>query len=171
MTTQSIAPWDKDLSEYQRALINTRLRIIAGEEAAVRQTFGETLAALTKLGVSESKARPLLGRWRKTYTDALIAQAVDTAVKNSAADPASFITATLKTLLETKNRTSRNLRAEYEFLGWERPAMTPNGPRFKHERRGQVWRDQYNAICVFPAKDGIHIPSVDQDPGYAPKAA
>lgn len=135
-------------------------------QALSRSIFGECLLGLTQLGVSEAKARPMLGKWRgKAKNDELLIRVIKQAIRISSPDPISYITRALAGAGDRQAGVDARAKGSWELLGWEKPRMTAKGPTWRGPERGQVWRDPFGAIKVLPAKEGTSIPGLDLDPG------
>lgn len=78
-----------------------RSRLAMDFTAAV---FDAGKALLVASGLTETRAGPVIGRWRKTYGDPAILDAIKRAEAESASDPVSFIEAILRAKHGAGNR-------------------------------------------------------------------
>lgn len=62
----------------------------------VKFLFDQGISLLREAGVSETKARSVIGKWRRDYELSAIIEAFSLAQKESATDPVAFITGTLQ---------------------------------------------------------------------------
>jgi len=168
ITSIPTAPWDRHLDPKSLASIHAKLRQAQAVNQQQLHLFRNCLSILIQLGIQETHARRLIGKWRKTYRNAddLICQAIECAGRKSVPDPAAYVTATLEGLSKAARKGSRLTNHSYRLLGWEQPRMTSQGPRYIHGIRGQVWLDEFGKHRILPAPAGTPIPSLDEDPGY-----
>lgn len=59
--------------------------------------FDQGISYLAQSGVRESKARPIIGKWKRDHGPAAVIEALGAAQREGAIDPVSFITAALRT--------------------------------------------------------------------------
>lgn len=168
--------WDAQPTALQIAQMNEALALSTSAKArqeaakreAAKQIFGDCLAKMISLGVPERNARSLLGRWRNTLKDddRLVAL-VKHAHSISTPDPVSYMTKAVAGAKSRAKGVKAIQKGEWEELGWEAPTQGPDGPRFLKSVRGKTWRDPFGKIAILPAKEGVHIPTVDEDPGVS----
>lgn len=167
----STPPTALESAHYNRLLqLQTSRSAQRAEEAAAaaRRIFGECLHTLVRLGMKESKARTMLGKWRKTAGDdeTLIA-AINAASRVNSPDPVAYVTAALKERTSSKNKVEARLSHDWSLVGWEAPhkLSKPGSPRWKYQRRGQVWRDPFGLLTILETPDDTTPPSLAEDPG------
>lgn len=136
--------------------------------AAARRIFGECLHTLVRLGMKEPKARTMLGKWRKAAgDDATLIAAINSASRANSPDPVAYVTAALKERSAAKNKVEARLSHDWSLVGWEAPhkLSRPDEPRWKHGKRGQVWRDPFGLLTILEAPEGVAIPTLSEDRG------
>lgn len=164
--------WERTPSALEIAHYSAMLRDqSANETDRSRMIFGECLRQLMALGLPQGSARSMLGKWRsQAKDDALLIRLIRAAHDLRSPDPRAYVT---KAITEAKKRTEKAdglLKSTWTLLGWERPQMTPSGPRYRQHARGQVWRDPYGSYSVLPAPDDEIPPTFEADPGIDPDA-
>ena len=161
------ASWDRQPTAFEIAHYNsvlTRQANAASERA--RAIFGTCLLQLTQLGMKQPQARSMLGKWRaKAKDDALLIRVVKNAHELGTPDPIGYITKALAGSQDRVDRVTALQKAEWTLLGWEPPKMIAGRPRFKADRRGQVWRDPFGKLSILPAPDDVIPPTLEENPG------
>ncbi len=161
-TALEIAHYNDVLKRCNRQ--EDKLRETESERA--RRIFGECLLKLTKLGMTEAKARPMLGKWRKAAGDDLkLIAIVNQAAEIATPDPVSYITKALQQNVERKVAAKNQLERKWEVIGWEPPMIRRGKKVFRSNKRCQVWRDPHGKMKLLPPAPDIEIPTLAQDPG------
>jgi hypothetical protein len=158
-------------NDVLRRSVDAEARRKEVEAERARIIFGDCLLKMTKLGVPETKARTMLGKWRgQAKDDALLARVVEQAYATTSPDPISYVTKALVGATTRVAKVESRTKAKWELLGWEKPRMTAKGVKWRGAERGQVWRDPFGKMKIIAAAEGSTPPSIEQDPGIALEA-
>lgn len=161
--------WDRQPTALEIAYYNAQLQRQENDASErARKIFGECLLKLIQLGMAESKARSMLGKWRRQASnDKLLIEVIKVAHDIGTPDPVSYVTKAIAGAKQRAEKIQSLQKSEWTLLGWEKPTRGPGGLRFKGQARGQVWRDPFGKTTVLPAPDNITPPNLDEDPGIA----
>lgn len=166
--------WDLMPTALEAARYSEELRLQADatarrkekEAESARKIFGECLLKLVKLGMKETKARSMLGKWRaQAKDDALLVRVVEQAHHNGTPDPIGYVTKALDKSSKRAATVEDLTKGKWHLIGWEAPRQTPNGNKWRESIRGQVWRNPYGKMSILPAPDGTVPPTLEEDPG------
>lgn len=75
--------------------------------------FDSGIALLAKSGISEKRARPILGKWRSIHGDEAVIAALGTAQREGAIDPVAFIERCLRNSAQAGPRETEDGRVVY----------------------------------------------------------
>lgn len=152
--------------EARRCAEDREARRKAEEAEAARVVFGDCLMRLTALGMKETKARPMLGKWRsQAKDDALLVRIVQQAHRIGTPDPISYVTKAIIASKERMGASEKRMTGGWSLLGWEAPVRRRPEVRWRQRERGQVWLDPYGRKVVMQPKSGVVAPSFEDDPG------
>lgn len=165
---QDDAFWERQPTALEVAHYNAVLTRTANDASErARKIFGDCLLKLLHLGMKETNARSMLGRWRsQAKDDALLIRVIEAAHKMGTPDPVSYVTKAIKAAKSRGAQTVALQKSSWTLLGWEAPRAGSTEPTFKGAVRGQVWRDPFGKETVLPPKEGTVPPTIDEDPGY-----
>lgn len=146
-------------------------RMKAAEAERARRIFGDCLLKLIGLGMDETKARSMLGKWRgQAKDDERLVRVVTQAHEIGTPDPISYVTKALAAATQRAAKSVTRAKATWERLGWEKPRLTTKGPKWRGALRGEVWRDPFGKIKVLPPAEGTVPPGIEEDPGVEVEA-
>jgi hypothetical protein len=152
--------------EARRCAEDRTARRKAEEAEAAKVVFGDCLMRLIELDMSESRARPMLGKWRsQAKDDALLVRVVQQAHRIGTPDPISYVTKAIAASKERVGAAEKRLTGGWSLLGWEAPLRRKPTVKWRQGERGQVWLDPYGKKVVMQPKSGTVAPSLDDEPG------
>jgi hypothetical protein len=177
-----VASIEARLGHSLASLSDVRARTAPAAPTAKSALFTVGLEHLEKIGLTGSKARALLGKWRKKIPDDLlltILHDVSTGCRRPD-DPIALITSKVETAAkEAANRTvaaeapppgqvrsfadPASFGAKGTLLGWQH--IDPTLPRDPDAVRLQLWRTPQGRVALLEPDPGTPIPPPDVDSG------